>query len=281
MTIPSYFFAIATIAAVAASSLAPANAAGFGPLRLPQQGGPTIKDCSDCPELVVVPAGSFTMGSPASEVGRDDDEGPQHPVTIPRALAVGKYDVTFAEWDACVADGGCGGYRPGDEPWGRGNRPVIEVSWDDAQAYVSWLSRKTGKPYRLLSESEWEYSARAGTTTPYYWGEGIGQNNANCVGCGSRWDGQQTSPVGSFPPNAFGLYDMMGNVWEWTGDCYNLSYDGAPGDGSAWAGGDCAKRVLRGGSWDEAPGSPRSADRASLSAGYRSPELGFRVARTY
>ena len=163
-----------------------------------------FKECDKCPEMVVVPTGSFTMGSPASEQGRDIDESPLHSVTIAKPFAVGRFAVTFDEWDACVADGGCNGYRPQDLGWGRNRRPVINVTWDEAMAYVAWLSRKTDKPYRLLTEAEWEYAARAGSTTAYYWGDDIGKGNANCapvekLECGSKWDNEQTAPVGSFP----------------------------------------------------------------------------------
>ena len=238
--------------------------------------GKTFRDCPECPEMVVVPAGSFTMGSPAPE-----DEGPQHRVTISQPFAVGKYEVTFSEWDACVSAGGCNGYRPGDEGWGRGSRPVIEVSWEDAKSYVAWLSRRTGQRYRLLTEAEWEYAARAKTRTGYSWGDRIGRNRANCYGCGSRRDSQGTAPAGSFPANGFGLHDMHGNVWEWVEDCWHKSYAGAPSDGSAWvAGGDCSVRVLRGGSWDDAPGFLRSAGRGGNVAGFRYFSYGFRVART-
>jgi formylglycine-generating enzyme required for sulfatase activity len=239
-----------------------------------------FKDCANCPELVVVPAGSFTMGSPASEPGRSTEEGPQHMVTIARPFAVSRFEVTFDEWDACVADGGCNGYKPSDEGWGRGRRPVINVSWDDAQAYVTWLSKKTGKPYRLLSGAEYEYAMRAGTQTIYPWGNTIGTNNANCHACGSRWDAKQTAPVGSFAPNGFGLYDMVGNVREWTEDCYHETYNGAPPDGSAWIeGGNCYHRVVRGGSFLLAPAFLRSASRYWFASDYRLRYLGFRVAR--
>ena len=242
--------------------------------------GGKFRDCAECPEMVVVPSGSFMMGSPDRESGRDDDEGPRHRVRIGYRFAVGVYEVTFAQWDACVSAGGCGGYRPNDRGWGRGNRPVIMVSWDDAQLYVRWLSERTGERYRLLSESEWEYVARAGTTTRYNWGNEIGHNRANCDGCGSRWDDEKTAPVGSFSANAWGLYDVHGNVWEWVGDCGNASYTGAPADGSAWARGDCAARVLRGGSWLSFPRILRSAFRYSNSTGLRYFYDGFRVART-
>ncbi len=187
--------------------------------------GEIFRDCDQCPEMVVVPAGSFTMGSPRGE--GSDDERPQHEVTIARAFAVGKYPITFDEWDACVAAGGCK-YKPEDAGWGRSRRPAINVSWNDAQEYVAWLSKKTGKPYRLLSEAEWEYAARGGTTTRYPWGNDPGTNRANFYGSGSEWSGKQTAPVGSFDPNKFGLYDMIGNVWEWVEDCWNDSYKGAP-----------------------------------------------------
>ena len=231
------------------------------------------------PEMVVIPAGSFRMGCVSGE-NCDDDELPVHEVTIPEAFAVSVYAVTFAQWDACVLGGGCGGYRPDDEGWGRGTRPVIYVSWDDAQEYVGWLSRQTGEVYRLLSESEWEYVARAGSSTAYSWGNAIGNNRANCDGCGSQWDFSQTAPVGSFQANAFGVHDMHGNVWEWVEDCWNDSYAGAPSDGSAWRSGDCGLRVLRGGSWYLDPWFLRSAGRFGSSSGFRISSDGFRVART-
>jgi formylglycine-generating enzyme required for sulfatase activity len=220
--------------------------------------GTVFRDCGDCPQLVVIPAGSFWMGDLSG--GGDDDEKPVHRVTIPRSFAVGKYEVTFAEWDACVSAGGCR-HSPGDAGWGRDRRPVINVSWDDAQSYIKWISGKTGMTYRLLSESEWEYVARAGSKTKYPWGNEIGSSEANCNGCGSSWDGTQTAPVGSFSSNRFGLHDTVGNVWEWVGDCWNGSYAGAPSDGSAQTGGDCSRRVLRGGSCNSDPGTcdPRSA----------------------
>ena len=241
--------------------------------------GKRFRDCPECPELVVVPSGSFMMGSPSSESERDKNEGPVHRVRIGRPFAVGVYEVTFGEWDACVSGGGCGGYRPDDKGWGRGNRPVIEVSWHDAKTYVGWLWRKTGEEYRLLSEAEWEYVARAGTGTRYWWGDEIGRNRSNCRGCGSRWDGKQTAPVGSFSANGFGLYDVHGNVREWVEDCWNTSYRGAPGDGSAWESGDCRRRVRRGGFWNYLSGDPRSANRSRKISRFRGVGLGFRVAR--
>jgi formylglycine-generating enzyme required for sulfatase activity len=241
----------------------------------------TFKECSNCPEMIVVPAGSFRMGSPANEPAlRNAPEGPQHTVTFARQFAVGQFEVTFDEWDACVADDGCNGYKPTDHGGGRGRRPVFEVSWNEAKAYVGWLSNKTGKTYRLLTEAEYEYATRAGTQTAYPWGNDIGENNANCRGCGSQWDGKQTAPVGSFSPNGFGLYDMVGNVWEWTEDCLHDNYNGAPTDGSAWTRGDCRYRVIRGGSWYYDAENLRSAIRNGSSPVDRSTDMGFRVGRT-
>jgi formylglycine-generating enzyme required for sulfatase activity len=241
--------------------------------------GQQFSECAHgCPRLVVIPAGPFAMGSPQNEEGRDDNEGPQHTVTIRKPFAVGKFDVTFAEWDACVAAGACP--RADDNRWGRGDRPVINVSWNDAKLYVAWLSRATGNEYRLLSEAEWERAARGGTNTKYYWGDDIGKGNANCDGCGSQWDNKQTAPVGSFKPNSFDLYDMAGNVWQWVEDCYHVSYDEAPNDGAAWASGDCGPRVVRGASWNNNSKNLRSAGRDRDYPGVRLNVSGFRVART-
>ena len=249
------------------------------PVRLGQgRSGDPFRDCAECPEMVVVPAGSYRMGSANGWW----HERPVHEVTIGTPFAVGKYEVTFAQWDACVRDLGCpqGGNIARDRGWGRGKRPVIDVSWNDAQRYVRWLSGKTNKPYRLLSESEWEYAARARTKTAYSWGNGIGVNRANCRGCGSLWDGRQTAPAGSFAPNAWGLHDMHGNVWEWVEDCWNDSYAGSPRNGSAWRSGYCSERVLRGGSWNVIPSDLRAAGRDWYIAGFRVSSIGFRVART-
>ena len=248
-------------------------------LGLPNE-GEVFRDCAECPEMVVVPAGSYTMGSPLDEPGRWNDEGPRHRVRIGRPFAAGRYEVTFDEWDACRRAGGCT-HTPGDEGWGRGNRPAIHVSWKDAQEYVGWLSEKTGRTYRLLSESEWEYAARAETDSPYYWGAEAGQGRANCGRCGGRGGGARTAPAGSFAPNGFGLFDMSGNVWEWVEDCGHPDYTGAPSDGSAWLKpGDCRLRMLRGGSWDDAVASVRSAIRYWEFADTRRDVIGFRVART-
>jgi formylglycine-generating enzyme required for sulfatase activity len=240
----------------------------------------SFRECAkDCPEMIFIPAGEFTMGSPAAEQGRYNNEGPQHKVTIAKPFAVSKYDVTFADWDACVSVGACP--KATDSGLGRDTKPVINVDWDDAQTYVAWFSKMTGQPYRLLTEAEWEYAARAGTTTAYYWGDTIGKGNANCNGCGSQWDFKQTSPVGSFAANQFGLYDMAGNVLQWVQDCYRGNYDdGAPTDGSAWTSGDCTNRVVRGGSWDISPRNLRSAVRNWRTTVFRFGILGFRVGRT-
>ena len=260
---------------------APVAAPGGGGGR---RGGERFSDCATCPEMVVVPAGSFMMGSPESSVERFSDEKPHHRVTIGYELAVGVYEVTFAEWDACVNGGGCGGYSPDDWAWGRGSRPVIDVSFWDARHYVQWLSRETGEEYRLLTQAEWEYIARAGTQTERYWGDDeadqcyYANGDEDDVAC---TDGhERTAPVGSFRANAWGLYDVLGNVWEWTEDCWNHDYSGAPTDGSAWRTGDCSRRMMRGGSWNGNPRHLRSALRSHNSAGSRSNYLGFRVART-
>jgi formylglycine-generating enzyme required for sulfatase activity len=245
----------------------------------------TFKECDACPEMVVIPRGTFTMGSPAAEKERESHEGPQRLVTFSRQLAVGVFAVTFDEWDACVAGGGCG-HRPADQGWGRGRRPVINVSWKDANAYLLWLSRKTGKTYRLLSEAEREYVARAGTTTPFWWGSSISSSQANYDGNYTYNDGPKgerrgrTVPVDSFLPNPFGLYQVHGNVWEWTGDCWNDSHSGAATDGAALITAGCRDRVLRGGSWDKGPLRLRSACRDRGHPDVRSDYLGFRVART-
>jgi len=245
--------------------------------------GHVFRDCDKCPEMIVVPAGSFMMGSPASEDGRSDSENPQHTVMMSEPFAVGRFSVTFDEWDACLADGGCDGYRPNDE-WGRGRQPVINVSWVDAKSYAAWLSRKTGRTYRLLSEAEREYVTRAGTTTPFWWGSSISASQANYDGSSSYRGGskseyrQKTVPVDSFRPNPWGLYQVHGNVWEWVEDCNHDSYAGAPTDGSAWLSGDCTSRIVRGGSWYSDPRFLRAALRYWYPANYRASFIGFRLA---
>ena len=228
--------------------------------------------------MVVVPAGRFTMGSPSSEPGRVSDESPQHQVTIGYSFAVGKYPVTRDEYARFASETGANSawQNPGFPQTGMD--PVVNVNWADAKAYVAWLSTKTRKSYRLLSESEYEYAERAGTTTTYWWGDSADQlcSRANSGPCNRL----STVPVGSYPANAFGLYDMLGNTLEWTEDCYNSSYTGAPDDGTAWTSGTCGRRVLRGGSWVGYSGVLRSADRVGGSAVARVSVGGFRVART-
>jgi formylglycine-generating enzyme required for sulfatase activity len=266
-----------------------------------KQALPQIQDAPFAPKLTVLPAGAFMMGSPASEPNRGDGEGPQHKVTIAYPLAVGTFDVTRAEYAAFIADTG---YAPKDDDgcyvwngksfdkragtgWNRpgfdqtDTDPVVCVSWDDANAYAAWLSRKTGHTYRLLSEAEWEYAARAGTTTAYYWGNDAEQGHADCFRCGTAWwGGKRSAPSGSFPPNAFGLFDMSGNVWQWVTDCYQDSYAATPTNGDAATGGDCDYRVLRGGSWYGRARYTRVANRdRDISMGRYSTD-GFRVART-
>jgi formylglycine-generating enzyme required for sulfatase activity len=250
--------------------------------------GDKFVECDQCPQMIVVKAGSFLMGSPSDQF-HQYDEVPQHLVTFTRPFAVGIYSVTFDEWDACVADRGCNGYRPDDSGWGRGRRPVINVSWNDVKAYVAWVSGKTGQPYRLLSEAEREYVTRAGTNATFWWGPSITSLQANFsgrfifTGDATSQDRQQTLPVDSFAPNPWGLYQVHGNVWEWVEDCghvLNAGYNGAPSDGSAWTDGVCdGGNVIRGGSWDAFPGDLRASARGTQDPDNRFNNLGFRVAR--
>jgi formylglycine-generating enzyme required for sulfatase activity len=246
-------------------------------------GGVTeFKDCASCPHMMVVPAGEFTMGSPPAEQQAEA----QHRVTIAAPFAVSKFEITFDDWNACVSDGGCDNARLNDEGWGRGRHPVIHMSFDLAKTYVAWLSRKTGKTYRLLTEAEWEYAARAGTTTTFAFGDtlspGSANYNASTDGSGpSEENRQKTMPVGSFPPNAFGLHDMHGNVSEWVEDCYHNDYTAkAPTDGSAWVEGNCTGSVLRGGSWEDSDAELRSAARVGEYRYNSSYTDGFRIARS-
>jgi formylglycine-generating enzyme required for sulfatase activity len=233
--------------------------------------GDVFRDCQGCVEMLVVPAGSFDMGS-ATEY-----ENPAHRVTIAKPFAIGRHEVTFDQWDMCVADGGCK-HRPEDREWGRGDRPVINVSWLDAKAFVAWLSQKTGQTYRLPSEAEWEYAARGGTNTPYWWGRDVGSRQANCRECNTG-SSQQTSAVGSYKANPYGLHDTAGNVAEWVEDCWNDNYRGAPQNGSPWLMGQCRLRVLRGGAFDSAAKYLRSTARFRYDSDVRYSANGFRVAR--
>jgi formylglycine-generating enzyme required for sulfatase activity len=233
--------------------------------------GAPLRDCPECPELAVVPAGSFEMGS------NEFYERPRHRVTIAKPFAIGRREVTFEEWDRCVDEQGCK-YRPPDRGWGRGSRPVTNISWVDATEFVEWLSAKTGKRYRLPSEAEWEYAARGGTQTSFWWGQDARAGQANCVGCLAT-PPQQTSPSASYAANPFGLYDTSGNAAEWVADCWHENYRGAPSDGSAWVARDCRERVLRGGSFASEGTYVRSSARFKYDADVRYYANGFRVAR--
>ncbi len=236
--------------------------------KLPPAGsGQSFRDCPECPEMAVVPAGSFMMGSPKTDNEWVEEESPQHKVTFSMPFAVGKFAVKFEEWDACLADGGCGGYKPDDEGKGRGNWPAINVSWNDAKAYIAWLSKKTGKPYRLLSEAEWEYAARAGSaskTLP----EELWEDKT--------YDDPASGRMSPAKPNAWGLRNIYGRPVQWVEDCWNDNYKGAPRNGEAWMKGDCTEHVLRGGAGEE---NIRPALRGRYAAEARDPLWGFRVAR--
>ena len=248
-----------------------------------------FKECEVCPEMIVVPAGGFMMGAPETEDGSEDNERPEHKVTIAKTFSVGRFAVTFEEWDACVADGGCRRYRPGDRGWGRGRQPVINLGWGDAKVYTKWLSEKTGRDYRLLSEAEREYVTRAGTNTPFWWGVSISSQHANYDGgfayptaTGQVGEFRRKAlPVDAFAPNPWGLYQVHGNIYEWVEDCWNNNYHGAPADGSAWITGNCDRRVVRGGAYNFAPWHLRSAARGEVATAAEGAVVkGVRVARS-
>ena len=235
-----------------------------------------LKDGSPGPVLVKILPGKFKMGSDNKlSAGY---EKPIHEVSIEYAYYLMQYPVTFAEYDQyCKATG-----KPlvDDFHWGRGQRPVINVNQQDAIDYAYWISQQTGQHYRLPSEAEWEYAARAGSTTNYYWGDELKPGMANCRQCGSKWDYKMTAPVGQFPANAWGLHDMLGNVWELTADCWHFTYDGAPTNGSVWRNnGDCRRTVLKGGSWGDIPNDMRTATRLRSYIGTRMVTIGFRLVR--
>lgn len=234
-----------------------------------------FRDCADCPEMVVLPAGKFSMGSSDDEPHHTRNESPVHTVAI-RRFAIGRFEVTFDDWAACTMDGGCrGNPKPSDFGSGRGRRPVVDVTWNDARGFAQWLYGRTGQIYRLPSEAELEYAARANTSTPYYTGVTIDQFQANFSQAVGR-----TEPVGSYPPNGFGLYDMAGNVWEWAEDCWRAGYDvDGPLYGAAWESPGCALRVVRGGSWLSDSERLRSALRLGYGMDFRDDSVGFRVAR--
>jgi formylglycine-generating enzyme required for sulfatase activity len=245
-----------------------------------RRSGTSFRDCPFAPEMVIVAGGAFMMGSDRvgpSAQGRNGaiyvpaNESPKHRVSV-RPFAVGKFEVTFEEWDACVADGGCNKYRPESE-WGRGRQPVVRVNWSDASAYVSWLSRVTRRPYRLLSEAEWEFATRGSSQGSFTFGSSLSQAQANIAS-------KAPKPVGSYAPNSFGLFDVHGNVLEWTQDCWNSTYEGAPADGTAWNLGDCESHVARGGSWASLSSSDaRITTRYQVDTYQRADGIGFRVAR--
>jgi formylglycine-generating enzyme required for sulfatase activity len=249
------------------------ESAGTGSSAAAPSTGSELQDCDDCPKMVVVPAGSHLMGS--DQHGRG--EQPRHAVTFTRPFAIGIYEVTIREWDACLGEGGCSLSPKAD---GDDRLPISNLSWDDAQQYVAWLSNKTGNEYRLPTEAEWEYAASGGKTTRFWWGDEVGRGNANCRDCGSSWDERGPAPVGTFEPNPFGLYDVHGNLWEWTMDCVNPSYKGAPTDGSAWLRGDCIARVLRGGSWKLDSEYMRTTRRNHYDRDVRYYQHGLRVVRS-
>ncbi len=281
------FFALALLAVLPAAALAQDKSPGS-----------SFSDCDRCPPMVVVPAGEFVMGSSQKESGHSDEK-PQHKVTIANAFAVSKTEVTFDQWDACTAAGACA--QAEDDGYGRGSYPAINVSWNDAQAYVAWLSKETGASYRLLSESEFEYAMRGGTTTAWFWGEAEASwgsskacEYANLHDESGKeahpmyvWshhkcdDGYgENAPTAQYKPNPFGLYDMNGNVREWVADCHQQGYEGAPTDGSVrMHQGACEARVVRGGAWVDGGSTARSAYRYAEAEDFRNYQVGFRVAR--
>jgi formylglycine-generating enzyme required for sulfatase activity len=248
------------------------QAASNVPVAPARQPGDVINDCENCPEMVVLAGGLFRMGSPADETGRRPDEGPQREVSL-APFALSRTEVTFAQWDACLADGGCNGYSPPDGGQGRGSRPVTNISWQDAEAYVDWLNSQVGAVrYRLPSEAEWEYAARAGGTTPYAFGARVTATQAT-------YRVRATTAVGAHEANAFGLFDMHGNVAEWVADCYAPNYELAPIDGAALQADECARRVNRGGGYADQAVALRAAARQPAAPAARNAALGFRVAR--
>ncbi|MCG2579168.1 SUMF1/EgtB/PvdO family nonheme iron enzyme [Dechloromonas sp. XY25] len=254
-------------ASVPAAATTPAKAAAD------TRGVSEVTDCPTCPQLVILPRGAFTMGSNTD----DPSERPAHRVSIAESFAIGKYEVTAEQWNACTAAGAC----PRIETIANvpGNSPASDISWDNAQVYVKWLSKLTGKAYRLPSEAEWEYAARGGTATRYWWGEQMRQGNANCKGCGDPWRQEAPAKSGSFAANPYGLHDVNGSVWEWVADCWHSSYRSAPTDGRAWTEQHCQVRVIRGGSWRDGPGYMMSSTRFKYDASVREFQNGFRVAR--
>lgn len=234
-----------------------------------------IRDCQSCPVLVSLPAGTFMMGNNAS----DPSERPAHQVVIDAPFAIGKYEVTVQEWNACVTANGCA--RVAQDPGAGPTSPMRDVSWEDAQQYVKWVGLVSGKPYRLPTEAEWEFAARGGVATPYWWGDKMVTGKANCKDCGQPWHADRPLNVGSFPANGFGLHDTSGSVWEWVADCWHNNFKGAPNDGAAWEEPACRVRVIRGGSWREGAAYMVASTRFKYDAGVRQSQNGFRVARGF
>lgn len=261
----------------APAAKAPEKPAPAAPPRAPlpkaAAGLSEVKDCPACPALVALSPGSFSMGSNAG----DPSEKPAHPVTLKAPFAIGKYEVTVEEWNACAEAGACP--RVATDANAPRTAPVRDISWDDAQAYVQWLAKSSGKSYRLPTEAEWEYAARGGTSSKYWWGEQMRQGTANCKECGEPWRQEAPASVGSFAANPYGLHDMNGSVWEWVADCWHSSYKGAPADGRAWEEPACSTRVIRGGSWREGASYMVSSTRFKYDASVRHSQNGFRVAR--
>lgn len=234
----------------------------------------SFQDCQTCPVMLTLPAGSFMMGNSRG----DSSEKPAHKVTIKQPFAIGKYEVTLGEWNECVKAGACS-YRPELDNMDE-NLPARDASWSDAQQYVTWLSKTTRQNYRLPTEAEWEYAARAGTQTRFWWGDSVGSGHADCKNCGGKWDRKSPAAVSSYPANQFGLHGTSGGVWEWVADCWHKSYKGAPPDGSAWSKADCRENVIRGGGWRNDSSYIHSASRFKYDSNVRYILHGFRVART-
>jgi formylglycine-generating enzyme required for sulfatase activity len=251
----------------------------------------TLRDCADCPQMILIQPGRFQMGTSPAEAVRLGIaptnrilpwQQPQHTVTLTKSFALGATPVTREQYSRFAAEqgaavAGSGWEAPGFKQTTRD--PVVRVSWRQANAYVAWLTHKTGKSYRLPTEAEWEYAARGGTTTAFWWGDDAGVDHTVCDDCGSEWDGKGTAPVQSFPANPFGLFDMLGQVFQWSADCWNPNYDGAPDDGSAWLSGDCTLHPARGGSWNLDSRFSRAAARSRDGDDYEGNMVGLRVAR--
>ncbi|AZG13815.1 formylglycine-generating enzyme family protein [Cupriavidus pauculus] len=249
------------------------EAPAAGAARPAEAKGGESRDCPQCPVMVSLNPGAFTMGSSTS----DPAERPPHQVNVGRPFAIGKYEVTVEQWNACADANACP--RIATNPADARNAPVRDISWDDAQQYVAWLSKTTGKPYRLPTEAEWEYAARGGTSTAFWWGDKMSKGNANCKDCGDPWSDAAPANVGSFAANPYGLHDMNGSVWEWVADCWHSSYKNAPTDGRAWDEPACTARVIRGGSWREGASYMVSSTRFKYSTSVRQSQNGFRVVR--